>query len=155
MLGVTLQPGELRTTDWPAVTLHENGCVRVHRPAWYRSPGDFELTLPASELDALMATRGAVAGIDVAALSRRIATEEREVAARAASGEPVVLHAAEGVDISRFDLGNERRFAWVGLEQDAAVHPQFADIATLRSAQRALIALLDDDRAVPVKERAP
>lgn len=155
ILRLALQPGELRTADWPAVALHADGCVRVHRPAWYRDPGDYELVLDASERATLLAARDAAARIDVSALSQRLASSEREIGARAAAGEPVVLHAAEGADNSRFDLGTARSFAWHGLEQDADAHPQLTDLATLRAAQRALIALMYDARALPARESAP
>jgi hypothetical protein len=110
------------------------------------------LVLGAAEREALMTARDAAAGIDVHSLSQRLAASERDRNARAAAGEPVVLHVAEGADISRFDFGGTRSFAWHGLEAAAVAHPGLAELELLRAAQRALIALMYDPRAIRTQE---
>ena len=132
------------------VQVYDNGCVLLHRPAFYRAAGDFRIALTATELTGLrqVITPERVRQIDRAALTA--SANARSSAARVEvfqvqDADLYVLEAGVGADAIKQSA--------FGVLVGAEVQPDNADLAAMSAMVQALLAL--ETRVDAVKVSAP
>ena len=145
--------GEIAEADrGPSLEVHADGRLRVHFPAYMRRAGDWETTLDAPSLHALVQSLlgHGVLDFDAAALRAR---KRQSLAARAAlarrrPGEPLLFEASDASTtiITLRVGGTERTVSWSGLRSDSRQHPELPELGALRAAQRELEALMAHPR---------
>lgn len=149
----------------PSVTVHDDGRVRVHRPAYFVDAGEYELRLPARELENLVAELLALglADVDTAAIRSEQTNRARARLASRGSIETRVgaatslfeLRLAVASDRSDGALRRvERRLLWRGLAHDARSFPEIEALANLAAAEERLREFFADPRLAPVEEDA-
>jgi hypothetical protein len=141
--------GELAEADrGPSLEVYADGRVRVHFPAYMRRAGDWETTLDAPALDALIDSLvgHGVLTFDAAATRarKRQSLAARAVLARGRPGETLLFEVAdETTTIITLRIGDtERTVSWSGLRGDSKHHPELSELGELRAAQRSLEALM-------------
>lgn len=140
--------GEIGEADrGPSLTIHQDGAVEAHYPAYMRRAGDHRGRLTPAALDALvgrLVARG-VLEFDPARVRAERTAELRRRAATAAPG-AAPLFVATDPSVTTVTLridGLERTVSWPGLRTDAKRFPDLAALQGLRAAERELQALME------------
>lgn len=142
--------GEIGEADrGPSLTIHQDGTVEAHYPAYMRRAGDWRGRLGEAALDALvgrMVARG-VLDFDVEAVRAERAAElgrRAAAAARRGEGEPLWVETDPSVTAITLRIdGIERTVTWRGLRSDARRFPAIAALQGLRAAEQELHALME------------
>jgi hypothetical protein len=133
-----------------SIRVYDNGCVALHRPAFYRAAGNYRLAITGAEQALLRQT------ITPERLRQTDATELRLVGrARSVGGR---LQRFEVADADLYILevasgGGNVKLAHAGLLAEAEMLPENADLQSLREMAQALLAL--ELRTEAVKVSAP
>lgn len=127
MLTVTAGEAVVAKDRQLIVQVHDNGCVLLHRPAFYRDAGDYQLQLSAADISALRQQIDTLGSFDAAKLRFEVGVKQ---AGRRKDGSATAL---EIVDADRFELswrigGKSAHADWSGLHEYAE---QFPDIEAL------------------------
>lgn len=136
--------------DTATLVVYADGRFEVHRPAFRRDAGDWTGSLTSSELRALV-TELRSAGLQswddqrIAAARR---AEDSARRARAAAGQPVVVHGVTDADVVTLTLAardgsGPRTIRYQGLRNDRRAYPEIAEIAALASVVDELDALIE------------
>jgi hypothetical protein len=141
--------GEIAGADrGPSLEVYADGQVRVHFPAYMRRAGDWETTLDAPTLGALIDSLVGHGVLDFDAAATRARKRQslaaRAVLARGRPGETLLFETAdETTTVITLRAGDtERTVSWTGLRGDSKHHPELPELSELRAAQRALEALM-------------
>lgn len=142
--------GEIAGADrGPTLTIHEDGTVDVHYPAYMRRAGDYRGRLGAAELETLLGRLigHGVLDFDAAAVrAERGAEVERRSARPLRPGAPAPLFVATDPSVTAITVridGMERTATWVGLRADATHFPRIAALQGLRAAERELRGVME------------
>lgn len=144
LVGLSMVSGAFRGAEHERITVrvHENGCVLLRRPWYWREAGVYEIRLEPAEWEALRAELAleALRGVSAESLRREAeALDKREAGStaieyRALDADAFALHWREGEV--------QRELVWADLLEDAERHPQAAGINALASTVRTLQSLL-------------
>jgi hypothetical protein len=150
-LSLSVSAAMVRAADRTlTVQVYDNGCVALHRPAFYRAAGDYRLAITGAEQALLRQT------ITPERLRQIDATELRLAGRARNSGDR--LQRFEVVDADLYILevasgGGNVKLAHAGLLAQAEMLPENADLQALREMVQALLAL--ELRTDAVKVSAP
>jgi hypothetical protein len=136
--------GEIGEADrGPSLTIHQDGAVEVHYPAYMRRAGDHRGRLAPAALDALV-DRLVARGVLDFDPPRVRAERTAELRRRAATPAPLFVATDPSVTTVTLRIdGLERTVTWPGLRSDAKRFPDLAALQRLRAAERELQALME------------
>ncbi len=141
-----------------SVRVHDNGCVELHRPSFYRQPGDYRLALTATELAELRAQAdpAKLRGFDAAKLRAEIA-EVQQVGAKSGSGGAEAFAVLDGdlIALEWRDGGKRSAAAWPAVHEYAEHYPEIGALQSFSAVAKAVQALLARDGAIAVAGAAP
>jgi hypothetical protein len=133
-----------------SIRVYDNGCVALHRPAFYRAAGNYRLAITGAEQAQLRQT------ITPERL-RQIDMTELRLAGRArSSGGRLQRFEVVDADLYVLEVGSDAgmvKLAHAGLLAEAEALPENADLQSLRVMVQALLVL--ELRADAVKVSAP
>ncbi len=140
------------------VLVYNDGCVALHRPAFYRLAGDFRLDLSTDELASLRAQVDSkqLRAFDAAKVRAALSQSQRS-GAKSASGNPEDF-AVLDADHYALELqvgGKTLRAAWSGLHSYAEYYPEVLELKQLSVLVRTVQALLAREDGVRVQGAAP
>lgn len=160
-------PGIEWDDSTPRLRVYADGRVVVHYPVFMKKAGDYEAKLSRSELETLL-TRLATYGVftsDTEAIAAALRQKQRAEAAVKTPGRVVTVRSESPVSVIRIRLDGyapsggeksgpiDRTITWVGLQADAAQHPDVSELAALAAAERELIAMLDRSDLAKIEGR--
>ena len=141
-----------------SVRVHDNGCVEMHRPAFYRDAGNYRLLLQPAEVAALRAKVDAkqLATFD----SGRV---KSKLAAAQASGAKSTTGGAENFTVLDADYyqielrTGEKRVAaaWPGVHEYAEFYPEVVELTQLSTMLLAVQELLEREDALRLQGATP
>jgi hypothetical protein len=140
------------------VEVHDNGCVALHRPSFYRQPGAHRLALKPAELATLRARfdAGKLRGFDGAKVREAITQTDEDVAKSGMVGaERFTVVDADHFRLDLRDGASMVSVAWSGLHAYAKQYPQIESLQSFSVMALAAQALLERDDAVAVQGVAP
>jgi hypothetical protein len=125
------------------VSVHDDGCVQLHRPAFRRDGGDYRLTLEPAALETLHRTTSqpALRNFDAAKVRADISAAQRKRDAGSERLERYSEPDADHYEIRWRDAGKRGTAAWTGLPGAAKAHPDNAALRAFGAAVQALQAL--------------
>lgn len=136
--------------DALVLNVGNDGCVRVHYPAWDTRAGNYRFALPAAELAKLRGELAAsgIAAFQPAAVRADLAQREARKSAAApkhfVSDEEVIELQVERPPGDA--KGGAVRLIWTGLRQQRLNHPDQPDLAALEATRARLLELGGDSR---------
>lgn len=140
------------------VRVHDNGCVELHRPSFYRLAGDYRLALTAVELAAL---RTAVVPEQVrnfdAARVRSALKRQQLAGGKSGTASPEAFAVLDGDHfvLELRDRGKRAAAAWTGLHDVAEFYPEVAELQQLSRMVKAVQQLLAREDAAAVAGGTP
>ena len=142
--------GEIAEADrGPSLTIHQDGTVVAHYPAYMRRAGDYRGRLSPGALDALvgrLVARG-VFDFDVTAVRNERTAElgrRRAAALRRGASPPLYVETDPSVTAITLRIdGLERTVTWQGLRGDARRFPGIAALQGLHAAEDELRSLME------------
>lgn len=147
------------------VRVHNDGCTELHRPQFLRAPGDYRLSLPATEIAALRAqvASDVLRGFDERRVRAAIdAQPPSQGTSQAAlkpqfAGQPKRLAVMDGdrYELTWNDAGISRSASWVGLSDDAHAYPDIAALQIFDRVSASLRSLATRSDATKVVASAP
>ncbi len=122
------------------VRVHDDGCVVLHRPVFYRDAGDYQLRLEPAQWQALRQQIDALGGFDAAKTHADVRTRQAQRRKDGAAATMAI------VDADRFALvwrigSKQERADWYGLHDEAEQFPQIEALGRLSRTVAALQAL--------------
>ena len=118
------------------VEVHEDGCLRVHRPAHFRAAGTFVARLAAPRLESVKATVSPLQRFDAAALRQHLRSQ-----AKKGDVQPVFHVSDEPLITLRLGGKAARSIDWASLQADRLNHPEVDEVKELAAAVDALLDL--------------
>ena len=141
-----------------SVRVHDNGCVELHRPAFYRRAGDYRLQLSKPELAALRGKNIAEQLRAFDAGKVRVALAKSHAAGAksdSAAPEDFAVLDADHFLLAADESGKRAAAAWPGLHVYAEFYPEVLELKQLSVLVRTVQALLAREDGVRVQGAAP
>lgn len=141
-----------------SVRVHDNGCVEMHRPAFYRDAGNYRLLLQPAEIAALRAKVDAkqLATFDSGRVHSKLAAAQASGGKSQTSGaENFTVLDADYYQIELHTGEKRATAAWPGVHEYAEFYPEVVELKQLSTMLLAVQGLLEREDALRVQGATP